>query len=105
MNFKYEIANMDVVGDEAIVIKLHYRVSAQKDGCDLIPVRSGVVELDAPNEEFVEFEDITKELALTWLKEKLLCAEIEQSLTEEIDAFRPTADQPIASKTPSSWTS
>lgn len=105
MNFKYEIANMDVVGDEAIVLKLHYRVSAQKDECDLIPVRSGVIELSPPKEKFIPFEEITKDIALIWLKEKLNCAEIEQSLTDEINAFNPEADQATLSKIPSSWAS
>ena len=106
MNFIYDIANMDIVGDNDTVLRLHYRVSAQKDGCDLIPVRSGAVELSPPGDNFIPFEDITKDQAITWLKEKIDCEKIEQSLANEIESFVPDDQQPSSSsKTPSSWAS
>lgn len=103
MNFRYEIANMDVVGEEAIVLRLHYRVSAQKEDCDVIPVRSGVIELDAPGEDLIPFEEITKDTALGWLKEKLDCDGIEASLTQEVNAIGLEQAQETLSKMPSSW--
>ena len=103
MNFKYEIANMDVTGENNAVIRLHYRVSAQKNNCDLIPVRSGIVELSQTTENFVPFEEISKALAIQWLKEKLDCEQIEQSLTEEIENYQPISMPVTKSKLPSTW--
>lgn len=103
MNFKYEVANMDVAGENSTVIHLHYRVSASKSGCDLIPVRSGVAKLDQPGDQFVPFDQITKDLAIKWLKEKLDCQAIEQSLAEEIDNFVPEEVVESSSKLPANW--
>jgi hypothetical protein len=103
MNYKYEVANMDVSGENNTVIQLHYRVSASKQGCDLIPVRSGVVRLNEPGDPFIPFDQITKELAIEWLKQKIDCQAIEQDLAQDIENFVPEVEIESSSKLPSSW--
>lgn len=103
MNFKYEVANMDIVGENNTVIYLHYRVSASKEGCDLIPVRSGVVKLGDPTDTFIPFDEITKETAIQWLKESINCEKIEKELSEEIENFEPEPIVSTKSSVPASW--
>lgn len=104
MQVTYQVANMDVVGDNDIVVRLHYRVSASQDNCDLLPVRSGVVELEQPSDDIIPFDQITQEIAIGWLKSKIVCAQIEKELQLDIDKFlvAPSVTE-TQSKLPANW--
>lgn len=88
ISYEYQIANLDVAninGMSDVVAAIHYRVVATRDGVDMQPVHSGVVELDAPSDTFTEFNSLTKEQVEQWLKSKINVAAVEQGLKLQLE--------------------
>ncbi len=88
ISYEYQIANLDVAsinGMSDVVAAIHYRVVATSEGVDVQPVHSGVVELDAPSDNFTEFNSLTKEQVEQWLKSKIDVAAVEQDLKLQLE--------------------
>ena len=92
MNFKYTVAMMDTVSEndmDDVVKTLHYRITITDVDVPentIIPFRFGTVDLDTPDvDSFIDFNNISEEIAVEWLKSKLDCNSIEDSLTKELE--------------------
>jgi len=110
MNFKYTVTMMDTASENDmndVVKTLHYRITMTDvdvpEGT-LIPFKFGTVDLESPDAEvFIEFSNISEATAEAWLKSKLNCEHLENSLTQELEANKVIALNPApqtTSKTP-----
>ena len=106
MGFKYTVAMMDTTtesGMQDVVKTLHYRITmTDVDAPEgtLIPFRFGTVDLESPDaESFIDFSNISEATAEAWLKSKLNCEYLEASLTEELEANKIVAANPVPQTT------
>jgi hypothetical protein len=106
MAFKYTVAMMDTAsenGMDDVVKTLHYRITmTDVDAPEgtLIPFRFGTVDLGSPDVgSFIDFNNISEATAEGWLKSKLDCEYIEASLTEEFEANKLIAANPVPQAT------
>ena len=106
MGFKYTVALMDTAsenGMDDVVKTLHYRITMTDvdvpEGT-LIPFKFGTVDLESPDAEvFIEFSNISEATAEAWLKSKLNCEYLEVSLTQELEANKVVASNPVPQTT------
>jgi hypothetical protein len=106
MNFKYTVAMMDTVSEndmDDVVKTLHYRITITDVDVPentIIPFRFGTVDLDTPDvDSFIDFNNISEEIAVEWLKSKLDCNSIEDSLTKELEKNKYLAAVPVLQTT------
>jgi len=106
MGFKYTVALMDTAsenGMDDVVKTLHYRITmTDVDAPEgtLIPFRFGTVDLESPDSgSFIDFSNISEATAEAWLKSKLNCEYLEVSLTQELEANKVVASNPVPQTT------
>jgi hypothetical protein len=82
--FKYSIIRLDYDADTGAVIEATFKVELSKNG----PQTIGSVSFlpDTGSENFVQYSNLTEELVLLWVKEKIDCMLIESNLRKQADS-------------------
>jgi hypothetical protein len=76
---KTHIIQLERTLPDGIVTTVHWR-------CEKGPVSTyGAVGLDTPDDEFIPFAELTEEIVIDWLKEKIDLTKIEEELDKQID--------------------
>lgn len=78
----WEIIRMQRQAEDGLVIKVILRVYRSDNGINIF--RDFVVSLDK-TEQFIPFENLTKEIVISWLKEKIDPEELDLVLNLEIE--------------------
>lgn len=98
--FTWNVAQMERHTADGIVMTVHYTVDA-RDGSDTYSAGAyGSVGLEAPEGNVIPYADLTPEIVIGWVKEKLgneeKVAEIQTALQGQIDQQRtPTTAQGV----------
>ena len=102
-SFDLKAATSPVGGKSDVIKEIHWRLTAVSDDDPPIsPSAYGSVPLGDPDDSFVEFNDVTKDMCKAWVLASLDRSEdeVKAALDQQIAAIKAPA---IASKVPSSW--
>jgi len=90
----WNIAQLERHTTDGIVFTAHYTVDAN-DGTYSAGAY-GSIGLEAPEDDIIPFADLTPEIVIGWVQEKLKVEEIEAALQAQIDQQRtPTTAQGV----------
>jgi len=90
----WDIAQLERHTTDGIVFTAHYTVDAN-DGTYSAGAY-GSIGLEAPEDDIIPFADLTPEIVIGWVQEKLKVEEIEAALQAQIDQQRtPTTAQGV----------
>lgn len=102
-SFDLKTSTAPVAGKDDVIKEIHWRLTAVSDDDPPIsPSAYGSVGLGEPDDTFVEFNSVTKDMCKAWVLASLDRSETEvkAALDQQIAAIKAPA---IASKVPSSW--
>ena len=102
-SFDLKAATAPVDGKDDVIKEIHWRLTATSDDDPPIsPSAYGSVPLGDPDDNFVAFNDVTKDMCKAWVLASLDRSEddIKAALDQQIAAIKAPA---IASKVPSGW--
>jgi len=85
--FTWNIAQLERETTDGYVYTAHWTVNATETMEDKTYTASsyGSIGLERPEEDFIPFEDLTEELVVSWIQEKLDVETHETSLQSQID--------------------
>ena len=103
LSFELKAATSPIDGKDDVIKEIHWRLTASSD--DDPPISPNVyssIALGEPDDSFVEFNNVTKEMCRDWVLAS--CgkteAELKAVLDQQIAAIKTPA---LASKVPSTW--
>jgi hypothetical protein len=82
---KWNIENLDRKSNNGYVTTIHWRAILQED--DKVVFNYGAVSF-SEGEPIIPYENLTKEIVLNWLFEKINKQEIETELTEKLQLLK-----------------
>lgn len=82
----WKIFNMERNASDGIVFLVHWKASISNN---LNTVEScGSVELQKPESDIILYENLTEDVVLNWIKNRIDVASIETSLISDLDSIR-----------------
>ena len=102
-SFDLKVATSQVDSKDDVIKEIHWRLTATSDDSPPItPSAYGSIALGEPDDTFVEFNSVTKDMCKAWVLASLGRSEdeVKAALDQQIAAIKAPA---IASKVPSTW--
>jgi uncharacterized lipoprotein NlpE involved in copper resistance len=87
----WSIAQMERYADTGGVWNVHWRVTAEDGDYTASSYGTASFEPDASADGYVAYDSLTEETVIGWVKESLNAAEIESSLTANIESQKAPA--------------
>lgn len=98
-----EVAAAEIDGRADVIQTVHWRLTAVSDDAEPLTASAyGSVALDPPGDNFVTFNDVTREQVKGWVLAALDTSEmaLQDALTGQIDKQRVP---PVVNKQPAGW--